>query len=160
MRNKIFIPITFFLLLISCTSEKTKTPLSLESSQSWDVIEGIMLKNWDKEKIESVIGKSKKFVGNSTILYFDEDTKLQRFAIEYNPNQKVSVFSFSPQEYEASMFTLEKIRSHWKDFKCMDKESHISHPDFIETKFWLECSNDAKVFYNIRKEVLFITAQK
>ena len=99
-------------------------------------------------------------MGNNTNLYFDEDTKLQRFAIEYNSTQKAIAFSFSPQEYESSLFTLEKIRFHWQDFKCIDKESQIVHPDFIETKFWLECSNHAKIFYNIRKQVLFITVQK
>lgn len=110
MRNKIFIPITFFFILISCTSEKTKTHLSLESSQSWDVIEGIMLKDWDKEKIESIIGKPKKLVGDNTSLYFDEDTKLQKFAIEYNPSQRASAFSFSPQEYEAPKFFITSER--------------------------------------------------
>ncbi|MBY0412837.1 MAG: hypothetical protein K2Q18_01665 [Bdellovibrionales bacterium] len=119
-----------------------------------------MLKDWDREKIESIVGKPKKKMGNNTSLYFDEDTKLQRFAIEYNSNQKAIAFSFSPQEYESSLFTLEKIRSHWQDSKCIDKESQMIHPDSIETKFWFECSNHAKVFYNIRKEVLFITVQK
>lgn len=160
MKNNLCVLIGSFVILMSCSSEKIGTSSQLGKVLSWDIIDGIMLKDWDKEKIEKVIGKPGKSIANNTSIYFDQDTKNQNFAIEYNSNQKVTNLSFSPQEHELSEFTLNKIKIHWEEFNCLDKNEQIVHPDNIETKYWLACSNNAKVFYNVRKEVLFLTLKK
>ncbi|MBI2519384.1 MAG: hypothetical protein HYV97_03165 [Bdellovibrio sp.] len=145
------------LFLIACTTTTNPIQGQPQALTSWNIIDGIMLENWNKDKIESVLGHSDKVLTDSTNLYFDQDTKMQLFAIEYKADGQVVSFSFKPQENEVAEFSLDKIKIRWKNFKCADKSEQVTHRDYIEKRYWLECQNQAIVYYSNKKEVSYLT---
>jgi hypothetical protein len=74
----------------------------------------------------------------------------------YKKNSQVSSFAFIPQENQSMEFSYDEIKHRWKNLNCVDRKEQILHPDFIENKYWFECTNNAKVYYSNKKEILHI----
>jgi hypothetical protein len=155
MTNKI----SFFLIIafiFSCTNGNKRLQKPIKNLTSWDIIDGIISNQLTKQQIELSLGKPKKQLSDGANIYMNQDSQLQTFAIMYKKDGQTNNFSFIPQEKDLDEFSYDGIKSRWKKLNCVDSKEQIVHPDFIENKYWFECTNKAKVYYSNKKEIQYI----
>lgn len=159
MTNKI----SFFLIVLfifSCTTANEPLQKPMKVLTSWDIIDGIISNQLTREQIELSLGKPKKQLSDGANIYVNRDTQLQTFAIMYKEDSQVVSFSFIPQENDSNEFSYVGIKSRWKNLNCADSKEQIIHPDFIEIKYWFECTNKVKVYYTNKKEIQYLLLKK
>jgi hypothetical protein len=152
-KNSLFLVILF---IFSCTTGNRPLQIPMKSLTSWDIINGIISNQLTREQIELNLGKPKKQLSDGANIYVNQDSQLQTFAIMYKGNHQVDSFSFIPQEKDLNEFSYDGIKSRWKNFNCTDSKEQVVHPDFIENKFWFECTNKIKVYYSNKKEIQYL----
>lgn len=152
--------ILFFLLgFISCSEVDTKP--TEKKIDEWFILENAVKENWNKEKLERVLGKPDKILKfqNSqfdSYRYNELKSGYQRWIFDFNQDNVVIGISHSPTR----MF-MDELRKHWVNLKCIEKTkpSKISH--IIKNQRYLSCEGGKlEAYYSKFDEVESILVSK
>lgn len=118
-------------LLTSCKSDAPKEITVKPSKSNWATFNQLEMQPIDKDALQKIMGVPKDVLQKNKTeaeqwIYYDKDTGLQQWTIEFNGNNLVSHIVYIPQEYEHSEFSKEALLNHWQEFKCKEysKEKH------------------------------------
>jgi len=121
----------------------------------WDILEDYN-SSWDKEQIESKLGKPQEVIkqkGEDLWIYRSHKTNFQSWAIGVTTQNNVSGIAYFPTSSGKSMYIFE-VEERWKSLNCVHKKETKIVADNFQTTRTLECDNGKKVAgYNKYNEV-------
>jgi hypothetical protein len=148
------------LILFSCSkiTPIQNTPII----DDWFVLDNAMKENWNKIKLEEMMGKPhklKRYQDNQTesYIYNDSKTQYQEWIISFDPKGFITEIFFNPHP---TIF-MDELRKHWADLKCFEKTEPSKIPHIIRNQRYLSCEGGKlKAYYSKYDEVESISVSK
>jgi hypothetical protein len=148
-------------LLTGCKSDAPKQNTVKPSKSNWATFYQLETQSIDKGALQKIMGLPKEALQKNKNtaeqwIYYDKDTGLQQWAIEFTSNNLVSHIVYIPQEYERSEFSKEALLTHWQEFKCKEHSQENLSPGLIKIVHFFECTGKRKFYFNKNSEVVSV----
>ena len=155
--------IIFIFILIGCQAPSSKIGQNRyeKGPSSWDMIENISSRPWNKDEVKKFLGTpseifDRKKASNEFWTFNDTITEHQRWSINFSKDDFVSFVVYIPQEYERNSFSIDAILERWKSYHCLEKSEQRLSPDLVKKINYFICDDGRKFFFYKWNEVTSI----